>query len=261
MAGIERLFRLDGKLFAVTGAAQGIGRAVAVLFAEAGARIAAIDTNDGGLQSLITQLPDAKPFVCDIADEASVERCFADIADQMGGLSGLVHAAAVFPKYKFTTMNAAQWDNIHAVNARGSFLVLREAIKAIETTGNGGAIVNVSSASGERALVQHNSTYGASKAALTNLTRSLAIEIASDGIRINAVLPGGVATQGAAAASAQVKEEGLNLAGPILSAGRIPLGRVGQPEEIATACLFLASPGASYITGQALAVDGGFLVS
>lgn len=146
-------------------------------------------------------------------------------------------------------------------SASGVQLVMRGAVKAMLAGNAGGAIVNVSSTSGERALAHHNSAYGASKAALTNMTRSFAIEVAADGIRVNAVLPGGVATQGAATATVQMIEEGLALTGPIISPGRLPMARPAQPAEIAAVCLFLAAPAASYITGQALVADGGFLAN
>jgi 3-oxoacyl-[acyl-carrier protein] reductase len=136
---------------------------------------------------------------------------------------------------------------------------MREAVNAMRD--RGGAIVNVSSASGERALVFHNSAYGASKAAVTNLTRSVALEAAEYNIRVNAVLPGGVATEGAREAGAAMQARNLVMGGPMTTPDRIPLGRIAEPAEIAAACLFLASPASSYITGQSLVVDGGFLIS
>ena len=96
---------------------------------------------------------------------------------------------------------------------------------------------------------------------MTNLTRSVALEVASDGIRVNAVLPGGVATEGAKEATDLMKQQGLQIGGPMTIPGRLPLGRMAEPLEIANACLFFAAPASSYITGQALAVDGGFLIS
>ena len=119
----------------------------------------------------------------------------------------------------------------------------------------------VSSVSGERAAVLHNAAYGASKAGLSNLTRVTALEFAKHKIRVNAVLPGGTATEGAREAVADMTERGLTAAGPITGPGRVPLGSMGEPDDIANACLFLASDAARAITGQLLAVDGGFLVS
>jgi len=261
MSDIGRLLRLDGKVAVVTGAGRGIGRAVAVLFAEAGARVALCDIDGAAASAAAAAIQSATGHAVDIADERSVVGLFEAVHASMGGVDILVHAAAVFPKRDFLEMSAAQWDALHAVNTRGTFLVMREAIRWMKAGGHGGAIVNVSSVSGERAAVTNNSAYGASKAAVTNLTRSMAIETAGDGIRINAVLPGGVATEGAQRATAAMKEQGLAIGGPMTMPGRLPLGRIADPEEIAAACLFLAAPGASYITGQALAVDGGFLVS
>lgn len=261
MGKMEQLLRMDGKVVLVTGGGRGIGQAACELFDEAGAKVEVCDRDGNQAAAIASGLSCGHAQCADISDEAMVEQMIADIIHRHGRLDVLVHAAAIFPKRDFLTMTGAQWDEIQAVNVRGTFLLMREAIKAMKVAGNGGAIVNISSASGERALVTNNSAYGASKAAMTNLTRSMAIEAAADAIRINAVLPGGVATAGAQQATAKMQEDGLTLAGPMTMPGRLPLGRIAQPIEIATACLFLASDAAAYITGQTLAVDGGFLVS
>jgi len=258
---IGRLLSLDGKTALVTGGGRGVGRAVCELFAEAGARVALCDIDAANAEAVARSIAGARAYRTDIAEEAEVVSLFERVRSDFGGVDILIHVAAVFPKRDFLTMTAAQWDALHAVNTRGTFLVMREAIKAMKAAGRGGAIVNVSSISGERAVVTHNAAYGASKAAVTNLTRSMAIEVAAEGIRINAVLPGGVDTEGVVHAKAQMVEEGLVLAGPAMLPGRSLLGRPAQPSEIASACLFLASPAASYVIGHALVVDGGFLVS
>jgi NAD(P)-dependent dehydrogenase (short-subunit alcohol dehydrogenase family) len=261
MRDIGRLLQIDGKVALVTGGGRGIGRAVCELFAEAGASLAICDIQSVSAQNVASNIDGAKGYAADISDEAAVVSMFDAVRADFGTIDILVHVAAIFPKRDFFEMTAAQWDTMHAVNTRGTFLVMREAIKAMKAGGQGGAIVNVSSVSGERAVVTHNSAYGASKAAVTNLTRSVAIEVASLGIRVNAVLPGGVATEGASLATEAMKGSGLQIGGPMMMPGRLPMARMARPEEIASACLFMASPAASYITGHALAVDGGFLVS
>jgi 3-oxoacyl-[acyl-carrier protein] reductase len=261
MSKMEDLLRLDGRVALVTGGGRGIGQSVCELLDEAGAKVEVCDKEGDLAASVAASLKHGRAQCADISEEAAVEQMFADIVARHKRFDILIHAAAIFPKRDFLSMTAAQWDEIQAVNVRGTFLMMREAIKAMKTAGHGGSIVNISSASGERALVTNNSAYGASKAAVTNLTRSMAIEVAAEAIRINAVLPGGVATVGAQQATAKMKEDGLALAGPIASPGRLPLARIAEPIEIATACIFLASDAASYITGQSLAVDGGFLVS
>ena len=123
-------------------------------------------------------------------------RCTRPTLDKYGSLDSLVHAAAIFPKYALLDITVEQWDRIQAVNLRGTMLVMREAIRHMRAGGRGGSIVNISSVSGEREVVFHNAAYGASKAGMTNLTRVAALEFGGDKIRVNAVLPGGTATEG-----------------------------------------------------------------
>ncbi|WP_044560201.1 SDR family NAD(P)-dependent oxidoreductase [Azospirillum sp. B4] len=263
--GADTPFRIDGKVAVVTGAARGIGRSVAQIFAKAGAAVVAADIlADAARETadLVTAASGrAIAAAVDISDEASVQALYDQATDAFGSVDILIHSAAIFPKYPLLDMTVEQWDRIHAVNMRGSFLTVREGLRRMIAAKRGGAIVNVSSVSGERAVVFHNAAYNASKAGLTNLTRTSALEAGPHGIRVNAVLPGGTATEGAREATADMRARGLEVGGPITQPGRVPLGMMGQPEDIAHACLFLASPAARAITGQALAVDGGFLVS
>jgi 3-oxoacyl-[acyl-carrier protein] reductase len=265
MTEVASLFDLTGTTSVVTGAGRGIGKAVAELFAAAGANVVVADIDAETARSVAASVSSAGrkavAAIVDVADEASVKAMYATALEAFGRIDSLVHSAAIFPKYALLDVTVEQWDRIQAVNLRGTMLVLREAIRHMREGGRGGAIVNISSASGERELVFHNAAYGASKAGVTNLTRVAALEFGADKIRVNAVLPGGTATEGALAASKDMVQRGLELKGPITLPGRVPLGMMGSPEDIAAACLFLASPASKQITGQCLAVDGGFLVS
>ena len=259
------LYDLSGKTAVVTGAARGIGKAVGDLLASSGANVIVADVLADAAESTAAEIrrDGGKAFAiaADISDESAVKRMYAVAQEHFHGVDILVHCAAMFPKYALLDVTVEQWDRIQAVNLRGTMLVMREAIRTMRAGGKGGAIVNISSVSGEREVVFHNAAYGASKAGTTNLTRVAALEFGCDNIRVNAVLPGGTATEGAREATDGMKKSGLELKGPMTQPGRIPLGLMGSPDDIAAACLFLVSPAARFITGQSLAVDGGFLIS
>lgn len=253
------MFRLDDKVAVVTGAASGIGQSIAELFARIGAQVIVADIN---LQAALAvaegiegQGGKATAMQVDVSDETNVIETFDKVVAEFGGLDILVNNAAIFPKRPFLEVKTEFWDKLQSVNLRGTFLCLRESIKHMKKSA-GGSIVNISSVSSMQAVVYHNAAYNASKAGVNALTRTTALEFAADGIRVNAVLPGGVPTAGAKAASSAIE-----IKGPMVGQGRIPLGGMGEPQDIANAVLFFASPASRYITGQLLAVDGGFLVS
>ena len=150
---------------------------------------------------------------------------------------------------------------VHDVNTRGAFLVTREAVRRMKASGKGGSIVAVSSVSSHQVVVLGQAQYAASKAGVDALIRTIALEFAGDGIRANAVLPGTIITEGLIQAQTQYAAEKRLMVGPVMQPERTPMGRPGTPAEVANACLFLASPAASYITGQLLMVDGGFVLS
>jgi NAD(P)-dependent dehydrogenase (short-subunit alcohol dehydrogenase family) len=249
--------RLQGRTALVTGAGSGIGRAVARRFSAEGARVAVVDLDAERAQTVAGEFGDkGLALAADVSNESDVRAMVERTVEAFGSLDVLVNNAAIFPKKPFLEVDAAFWDKLHAVNLRGTFLCLREAIRRMQAQGSGGSIVNISSVSSMQAVVYHNATYNASKAGVNSLTKTTALEFAGDGIRVNAVLPGGVLTPGAKAASGNIE-----LKGPIMGPGRIPLGKMGDPDDIAMAALFFASPASRLVTGQLLAVDGGFQVS
>ena len=252
---------LAGKTAVITGAGAGIGRAIAELFARAGAKVVAADIDADAAETTALSIRaaggQALAAAADVSQDLQVAAMLDLAQGEFGSLDVLVNNAAIFPKKPFLEVDTAFWDKLHSVNLRGTFLCLREAIERMRIQGTGGAIVNISSVSSMQAVVYHNATYNASKAGVNSLTKTTALEFAADGIRVNAVLPGGTLTPGAKAASST----GIEIKGPITGPGRIPLGQMGEPEDIAMATLFFASPASRLITGQLLAVDGGFQVS
>lgn len=260
-ARLTNVFGLAGKVAIITGSAQGLGRDTATLMAEVGAKVVIADLNLEAAQATAAAIEAkggiAMACAANVADEVAVKALFTTVDAKFGSVDILVNNAAHRSKAELFDMTVEQWDQMQNVTLRGTFLCCREAIKRMKAAGKGGAIVNISSVgSVHTTLWGVNVHYDAAKAGVDSITRSLASEFAADGIRVNSVLPGGMASEGGKNISAS-----YNIRGPMIGAGRIPLGRMANPMEVAQAVFFLASPAASYITGQIVAADGGYSVS
>jgi NAD(P)-dependent dehydrogenase (short-subunit alcohol dehydrogenase family) len=249
--------RLLGKSAVVTGAAAGIGRATAELFAREGARLVLADINADGLSALRDSLADVTGDVtvvtADVSKPEDVRRMIEVAVEQYGRLDIAVANAGIIPLASVVEATLDDWDEVMAIDGRGMFLTCKYAIEQMMTSG-GGSIVCLSSISGV-AGQPRQSTYGPAKFVASGLTKHLAVEWASRGIRVNAVAPGTINTERVQ----QLPDEpgGTEYLEAVKAAH--PMGRLGEPSEVAKAILFLASDDASFITGAILPVDGGFL--
>jgi NAD(P)-dependent dehydrogenase (short-subunit alcohol dehydrogenase family) len=238
------------KVALITGAARGIGLAAAKVFLNEGWRVALLDIDGeilGRTMDVVGAQDRTLALTCDVSDPAAVAHAVNAVGTQFGRLDALVNNAgiALFKPILETTVE--EWNRVLAVNLTGPFLMTQSAVPLLKR--QGGAIVNITSISGIRASTLRVA-YGTSKAALAHLTRQQAAEFGEIGIRVNAVAPGPVETAMAAAVHTPAIRRDYRDA--------IPLGRYGGEDELANAIYFLCSDRASYITGQVLAVDGGF---
>lgn len=246
--------RFENQVALVTGAGRGIGHAIAIRLAQEGARVASVSRSEANAQRTAdeinaTRADAAKAYAVDVADHAAVQTTGARILEEFGRVDILVNNAGVTRDGLSMRMSTEDWDTVLNTNLKGAFNVVQSVMRAMIKQ-RSGRIINISSVIG---LIGNagQANYAASKAGLIGFTKSLARELASRGITVNALAPGLIATDMTSVLPDELRKQ-------ILS--KIPLGTLGQPDDIASAVAFLASAEAKYITGQVLAVDGGMVM-
>jgi NAD(P)-dependent dehydrogenase (short-subunit alcohol dehydrogenase family) len=239
--------RLAGKRAVITGAAQGIGKAIATRFAAEGAELVLADIDQPRVEALAAELG-ATALRCDVAKKAEIERLFAEVAARWGGLDVLVNNAGITHACELDDLTEDDFDRVFAVNLKSALWATQAAARLM---GEGSAVINMSSVNAVLAI-PNQIPYVVSKGAMKQLTNVTALALAARGIRVNAIGPGSIMTEMMRGILTDRAAEDRVLS-------RTPLGRFGEPDEIAAVALFLASEDSSYLTGQTIYPDGGRL--
>ncbi len=238
---------LQDKRVLITGGAGGIGTAMAARFLEEGARVVVLDHDDAALERIERKLPALSASIrADVSDAADVARAFGELDGLMGGLDVLINNAGISIRHRFMDISPQEWRQVMDVNLNGVFYVAQQAARRM-LAGDGGVIVNMGSTNGLMGY-HYYADYNASKAGVIELSRSMALELAPT-VRVNAVCPGYILTP---MQEAEYTPEMLHAC-----ERKLPLGRLGRPEDVAALFAFLASDDANFITGQCFVIDGG----
>lgn len=247
----EMTVDLKGQTALVTGASQGLGRAIAIAFGKSGANVACVARNAAKLKETVDAITaaggTAEAFECDVTNGASVDQVVEQVSGKFSGLHILVNNAGITRDTLLPRMSDEQWDEVLNTNLRGAFLFTRAASRVMMSA-RYGRIINMASVSGAVIGNPGQANYGASKAALVGFTKTVARELAGRKVTVNAIAPGFIESDMTAALGEAILDEVQK---------RIPAKRLGKAEDVAAAALYLASPAASYVTGQLLVVDGG----
>lgn len=248
--------RLENKNAIVTGGAGGIGRATALAFAAEGAKVAVVDLRADAAEAVVEEIRaaggTAVAIAADVSNEDDIQRIIATTVEEFGGVNVVFNNAGIIRRTTAVETTSEEWDRVFGVNVKSIFLMSKHVVPIMAANG-GGSIVNTGSGWGLKGGGQAIS-YCASKGAVVNMTRALAIDHGPQGIRVNSVNPGDVNTGMLLEEARQLSQDANAFLAE--SADR-PLGRMGQPSEIAAAVVWLASDDSSYVTGSALVVDGG----
>lgn len=260
----DKLLNLSGKSAIVTGGAGGIGLGIVTRLAQAGAKVLIADMDEATAQKSAADLSAqnlvVKSIKCDVSNEEDVSKMVQTAVSEFGGLDILVNNAGIFPNMPLAKMTKEDFDKVIAVNLRGVFLCTEAVSKQMISQGRGGKIINITSIDAIHPSMIGLSHYDASKHGVWGFTKNVALELSQHKIWVNAIAPGGIATPGVAKmsqgpdAEAQKKMTEQFLA-------RIPMHRMGMPDDIGKVALFLASDMSSYMTGEQIVVDGGVLLN
>jgi len=246
--------KLKDRVAIITGGARGIGKAIALTFIREGANVALVDVDKGVLEAARDEIQKSSRKIlaipCDITKSAEVKAMVAQVHKAFGRIDILVNNAGIIRRGTIETVTEEDWDQVIAVNLKGTFNCCKAVVEFMKQQGYG-KIVNVSSIAGKMGDITSAPGYGPSKAGTDALTKTLARQLAKYGINVNAVSPHAIETEMSAQWSEERRKEII---------ASIPLGRLGKPEDVAEAALFLASDEASFITGEILDVNGGALM-
>jgi NAD(P)-dependent dehydrogenase (short-subunit alcohol dehydrogenase family) len=265
MVSLDDLFRIDGKVALVSDSGACSSPDVAPVLAAAGAIVVIADKDEPKTNALARSIDPAGTRVTavatDIESESSVLALFEHLAVRFGRLDILVNCAGVTANQDLLSTSLGVFDDEQSVNQRATFLLMREAVRLMRTSGNGGRIVNVTTMGTLHPVLHGNAAYAASRAGVVAMTRSIAFDYAPDRILANCVHPGAVRSKTRFHESLQARlAGGGTMTGPGADPSRLPLG-MGDGRDIAAAVLYLVGPSGGYITGQSLVLDGGFLIS
>ena len=247
-------FNLNNKIAIVTGASQGIGKIIAFELAKSGAHVACISRNKKAIESIVDEITinggQASSFPCDISDSDTLSEIITEIIKENSRIDILVNNAGITKDSLLMRMSIEQWDDVINTNLKGAFHCTKAVVRYMMKN-KFGRIINITSIVGLTGNAGQ-ANYAASKAGLIGMTKSIAKEVASRGITANCIAPGWIETSMTDKLSGEVKNEFLS---------HIPVGRIGSPDDIANAVIFLASDEAGYITGQTITVDGGRIIN